>query len=141
MNPETYDGLTDQQLMELCVWREARGEGTLGRRGVAWCIKNRADHPSWWGHDLRTVVLKPYQFSSFNENNPEHSLYPDPEDATWVEIQEMVVRILAGDDTDLTSGATHYFDTSIVFLTLSTGRLRFYRKAEAQPVDTDFLEE
>lgn len=135
MDPQAYAALSDQQILSLCVWREARGEGFLGKRGVAHVIRNRASEPSWWGHDIRTVILKPYQFSSFNANDPNADKWPEDADPSWADCQEAATWVLAGTDNDITSGAQFYYDISIpepewaadYTLTLVAGRLRFYK--------------
>jgi len=76
MQAAAYSELSALDLMKLCVWREARGEGMLGKRGVAQVIQNRANDPSWWGHDIRSVILKPWQFSSFNMADPNSEKWP-----------------------------------------------------------------
>ena len=138
MQTTTYDKLTPVQLMELCVYREARGEGMIGKRGVAWVIQNRATHPGWWGHDIRGVVTKPFQFSSFNANDPNSNVWPADNDPAFLDCVTACGGVLAGTDTDPTSGANYYHDISIetplawtnagYILTLSTGRLLFYRE-------------
>ena len=138
MNPCSYDDLSDADLFALCVWREARGEGDLGRRGVANVIWNRKNQPSWWGRDLRGVILAPWQFSSFNAKDPNSQMFPQDLARSWVEIQAIVKGILNGSEPDNTNGANFYHDTSIPFppkwglredykLTLQVGRLLFYR--------------
>jgi spore germination cell wall hydrolase CwlJ-like protein len=134
MTPENYAALSDKDLMALCVWREARGEGILGQRGVAHCIKNRADDPMWWGHDIRSVILKPFQFSSFNVGDPNEKLWPLGDDPQLLEISPMCDSVLAGTDKDITDHAQFYHDVSVTppwaedyILTLQVGRLLFYK--------------
>lgn len=130
-----YTSLTDAALMALCIWREARGESELGRRGVAWVIYNRVVHNSYFGDSIQTVILKPWQFSSFNENDPNERLWPADNDQAYLEIQNIATSVLNGTDDDPTDGATSYFDVSIpapawaatMKLTLETGRLRFFK--------------
>ena len=85
MIPQPYATLSGLSLLGLCIWREARGEAELGKRGVAHAIANRAKSPSWWGHDWYTVITKPYQFSSFNEDDPNSKKWPAEEDSSWIE--------------------------------------------------------
>ena len=63
--------LSDVDLMALCIWAESRGEPGEGQVAVAWVIKNRIDHPCWWGRDVHTVILTPCQFSWTATSNPE----------------------------------------------------------------------
>lgn len=143
MDVVDYNKLTELQLLALCVWREARGEGQDGRVGVAFSVKNRADRPCWWGRNIREVVLKPFQYSSFNANDPQSAKAPVPgstEDRIFLGLSEGV---LTGMFKDPTFGATHYFDQSLdakppswandssMERTCVIGRLRFYKQRPA----------
>src|ERR1700756_421568 len=112
---DTYYDYNDEDLMALCVWREARGEGMLGRRGVAHVIKNRSLSPCWWGKDIRSVILKPRQFSSFNDSDPNSTKFPTQDERDWVEIKAIVQGVRNGSDYDITNFSTFYHDTSIEF--------------------------
>jgi spore germination cell wall hydrolase CwlJ-like protein len=122
--------------MKLCVWREARGEGLLGKRGVAHVIVNRAADPCWWGDDIPSVILKPWQFSSFNVGDPNADKWPEDSDPSFQDCSDVCNAVLAGTDKDITGGATFYNDSSIneptdwikagYILTLQVGRLSFY---------------
>lgn len=56
------------------VWGEARGEHPAGWAGVAHVIANRARRPRWWGRDIASVCLRPWQFSCWNEGDPNREL-------------------------------------------------------------------
>lgn len=90
MKPEDrqyFSELTEAQLMALCIWAEARGEGEAGRIAVGSVILNRADygkkHDAWgrrFGTSIHTVILAPAQFS--------WSLGSDPQYARCVKIAQ-----------------------------------------------------
>ena len=109
MDAIDYNQLTDEQLMALCVWREARGEGILGKRGVCHVILNRIKKGGWWGGTVQGVVLHKYQFSSFNANDPNSKLWPADDEADWLDCLEEARAALAGESEDVTSGATFYW--------------------------------
>lgn len=67
-----FGHLTDKQLLALCIYGEARGESTAGKIAVGSVVMNRAEKSGWWGHNIRQVILKPYQFSCFLEADPNH---------------------------------------------------------------------
>jgi hypothetical protein len=137
MNPCPYSQLSDLELCSLCVWREARGEGLLGKRGVAHCIKNRSDKPSWWGHDVRSVILCKRQFSSFNEADPNSGKWPANNDSFYSDSLTICEDVLVNGEEDITNGATSYYDISIAppywavdgsnVLTLAVGRFKFFK--------------
>lgn len=71
--------LLERVLLALCTWREARGETPKGRRLVACAILNRSrDAKHRWPRTIEGVVLQPWQFSSFNKNDPNSILWPVP---------------------------------------------------------------
>ena len=98
---ERLAGLTDRQLLALCLWGEARGEGVIGQLAVAHVVLNRSRRRSWYGTAVRVVILKPYQFSFFNQV-PDPLPQPGPEQLAIAEL------VLGGHTVDPTHGATHY---------------------------------
>jgi len=58
-----FEALTDEQLMGLCIEREAGGEPREGRIAVGTVILERVDHRSWDGKTIQEVILWPWQFS------------------------------------------------------------------------------
>lgn len=100
----------DCELLARTLWAEARGEGVLGMAAVAAVIVNRAAKGGWWGGDIKSVCLKPYQFSCWNENDPNRKLLlrvgdEDRHFAAAKTIAELAVGKALADTTD---GATHY---------------------------------
>jgi N-acetylmuramoyl-L-alanine amidase len=138
MQPQIYSNMSDLELLSLCVWREARGEGLLGKRGVAHVVKNRSDQPGWWGQTVKGVILHPEQFSSFNPGDPNSDKWPEDNDPSYSDSLTISEDVLVNGDEDITQGATSYYDISIpipfwagsMTLTLAAGRLRFYKLAQ-----------
>jgi spore germination cell wall hydrolase CwlJ-like protein len=126
-------------LAALCVWREARGESSDAKLGVAWVLRNRAERPTWWGTDLVLCILKPFQFSSFNHGDPNSYRFPTETDNSWQASLDAVDAMLVS-QTDPTRKATSYFDRSLDFdppkwatdgsnvKTVELGALRFYKR-------------
>ena len=63
--------LREDQLLALVMWAEARNESYDGIRAVGSVILNRREKNGWFGHNLYEVILKPFQFSCFNSNDPQ----------------------------------------------------------------------
>jgi len=136
-----YKNMSDLSLLELCVWREARGEPVDGQRGVAHVVRNRVySGTRWWGDDWRSVILHPWQFSSFNPSDPNSKRWPSNDD--YAALSGIVEPVFSGTDADLTNGATFYYDTSIKWPvawgpernydnTLNIGRLKFFKLKQA----------
>lgn len=105
-------------LLSLCVWREARNQDYLGKIAVAWSIRNRVLKPgkTWWGDDWEEVILKPYQFSSFNPNDPNANKLPgDPtQDKSWDASLQAATLAYMATGNDPTDGATHYYNPKVV---------------------------
>lgn len=64
------DQFTDQEILAKTLWGEARNQGYDGQQAVASVILNRVKLDGWRGHDIRSVCLKPYQFSCWNQSDP-----------------------------------------------------------------------
>lgn len=142
MNPRPYEEIPDPSLIALCVWREARGEQRLAKRGVAHVIANRVKHPGWWGHDWKSVILKPWQFSSFNSDDPNSDKWPSDDDPSWTDSLSVASGVYLGMDDDVTEGSCYYHDTSMGWPkawgneaeyenVINIGRLKFYRMKPA----------
>lgn len=109
-------GAWEYSLLALCIWREARGESYQGKLGVGWSIRNRVMTPkAWWGNDYEDVILKPWQYSSFNQNDPNSGKFPgNPKtDTAWSECMAVAETVYTEAAPDPTNGATHYHVASM----------------------------
>ena len=61
--------LTDADYIALTIWGEARGEPIEGKVAVACVLRNRL-RSGRWGQSFESVCLAPYQFSCWNETDP-----------------------------------------------------------------------
>lgn len=95
----------------LCAWREARGEGHDGMRAVIHVIANRASagSKSW-----AQIVYARLQFSSMTyPQDPQLTNVPVSPDPQFEDCYAVASAVQAGQDFDLTDGATNYFADSI----------------------------
>ena len=94
------------------VWGESRGEGQEGMIAVACVVINRVNQGGWWGDDVITVCLKPYQFSCWNEGDPNLPQLEAVTDADPIFTQCIMIakNAIGGLLTDPTNGATSYYD-------------------------------
>ncbi|MFH2011697.1 MAG: cell wall hydrolase [Pseudomonadota bacterium] len=69
-NIKDFGHLTDDQIMGLTIFAEARGEPREGRIGVGSTILERVDHRDWDGETIKSVCLWPYQFSCYLPDDP-----------------------------------------------------------------------
>ena len=99
----------DLQVAGKTIYGEARGEPLRGQQAVAWVIRNRAAWrpPSWWGHDIQGVCLKPWQFSCWNQNSPEYAAMHaiGPQFDPFIEVARSV---FSDEVEDPTKGSTMY---------------------------------
>ena len=110
--------LTDPiQVLAGTAWGEARGGGVAGMQSVCNVVMNRANHPRWWGRDPLSVCLDPWQFSCWNETDPNRTKImalnpasPDPDFATALGLAKQA---LAGGLHDITGGADSYYDAEM----------------------------
>lgn len=92
------------------VYGEARGESDKGRLAVACVLVNRARKGGWWGSTLYKVCRRRWQFSCWNENDPNRARI---ERATIGRLRPMFDDVLkalevAGTPADPSKGACHY---------------------------------
>jgi len=101
-------------ILRMCLWAEARGEGALGQLAVLWVIYNRALKNN---ASMKHEVLRPLQFSSFNSNDPNRAklmtAYSD-DPAGWAAAEAVCVLFDSKATVDVTLGATHYYNPSVV---------------------------
>lgn len=103
MNPAYL--LLRRFILALAVWREARGESPRGHRLVAQTIENRVQDPRW-PDNYESVILQPWQFSSFNRGDPNALKFPTEADATWPDCVAAADDILNADS--VITLANHY---------------------------------
>jgi N-acetylmuramoyl-L-alanine amidase len=109
--PGQSEQFTNTFMLALAIYREARGEDMAGKIAVGCVIRNRVQHPSWYGRTWFECITKPYQFSSFNMSDPNSIAFGSPTDPAWQSSLGAAIRILSG-EPDPTGGATFYFDKS-----------------------------
>lgn len=111
-----------EALFAMCLWGEARGSSIEAKAAVAAVILNRAGakpgrfYPATaigLNERVRRVILKPWQFSCFNANDPNvrKLLTPTAHDTmqAWHECMGVAALALDGMIRDATKGSDHYF--------------------------------
>ncbi|HEY5986808.1 MAG TPA: cell wall hydrolase [Streptosporangiaceae bacterium] len=120
----------DIPLLAVTLYGEARGETAVGKRAVAWVIRNRMkaakkwqekqgrQHPLFGDGTVAGVVLRPWQFSCWNKGDPNlpkllDIIQSDGETAgagMWAILKAVATGVLAEPPEwpDPTWGATHY---------------------------------
>lgn len=91
------------------AWGEARNQGPEGLQAVLNVMKNR-EQDRRWPSSLAGVATQKWQFSAFNESDPNRSQLDNVTDADPVFVQavELSARNVRGELPDITGGATHY---------------------------------
>lgn len=127
-------------LLALCIWREARGESLDAKIGVARTVINRCQvKGQGFPSTISENILKPGQFSSFNEGDPNSTKYPEHDDPSW---RDSLKAAQESGASDPILGAVFYFSPPLnapprlksgkcawgdVEHTVSIGNLNFYR--------------
>jgi len=101
---------TDYDAMFRTIYGEARGESLEGMIAVGWVIRNRATIGGWWGNTIKDVCYKPYQFSCWNENDPNFNILQSLALSNKGALMCLGVAaaVLNEIEPDPTKGATHY---------------------------------
>lgn len=112
----SWPELTPDEFLVLArtVYGEARGEDAKGQRAVAHVMLNRWKARPKYGADLAGVCLKPWQFSCWNEKDPNRPrLLRITIGNSRVLRSCMLSALQAFDEYDLTQGSMHYHTKNI----------------------------
>jgi len=106
---------TDEQIdyMARTIWGEARGEGARGMQAVANVIMNRVNKGGWYGATIKDVVLKKWQFSVWNEGDPNRDKILNATQAQLAQALDISKKVIKGELQDITGGATNYHATTV----------------------------
>ena len=94
------------------VWGEARGEDWPGQIQIAHVVINRLKSGKWFGGgSITEVCRKPFQFSCWNEGDPnrakmEHLTLDDP---FYQRAMCAALTVIQGLAPQIGEGATHYY--------------------------------
>lgn len=105
------DKFSDKEILARTIWGEARGEFERGMEAVACVILNRVKSGvTWWGTDIRSVCLKPWQFSCWNHNDPNRAklLAVNAENPDYDVALDVAQQAIDGQLVDSTNGAINY---------------------------------
>ena len=93
------------------IWGEARGQSLKGQEAVANVVMNRVrKRRPRWGMTVEKVCRAPYQFSCWNNNDPNLAklMRVDASNKAFAICLDVARRAVNGDLQDHTSGSTHY---------------------------------
>jgi|AGTN01.2.fsa_nt_gi Cell wall hydrolyses involved in spore germination len=98
------------------LYGEARGESVRGIEAVAAVVMNRVRRGGWWGNTVETVCRKRWQFSCWNEADPNRAKLErvDENDRVFRICVRIARRAIAGSLDDPTGGATHYHTRAVM---------------------------
>jgi len=67
---QRFGHLSDDRLLALTIYGEARGESREGKIAMASVVLERVEHRNWDGRTVKEVCLMPWQFSCFLPGDP-----------------------------------------------------------------------
>lgn len=110
-------------VMARTIYGEARGEygridgGLASLIAVGNVVMNRVQQKTWFGRTVREVCLKPYQFSCWNENDPnrEKLCGVSSDNQVFAQCLDVAKAVVARRYPDLTKGSDHYYSNDLVF--------------------------
>lgn len=99
------------------MFGECRGEPHCGQVAVAWVIRNRMETGYRGKHSVADVCRDPWQFSCWNESDPQRALLLrlKQTDPTYVRLRDVLQGVLLGIWDDPTGGARHYHTVAMGF--------------------------
>jgi spore germination cell wall hydrolase CwlJ-like protein len=103
------------------LWGEARGEAVAGKQAVASVVLNRVRRARerggryWWGASIEEVCRRPWQFSCWNESDPNRAKLEKVgmDNPAFRQCVRVASQAVAGTLDDATGGATHYHTAGI----------------------------
>ena len=107
--------MEDREILALTLQAEAGGEGLDGMIAAGSVIRNRADSGNY-GDGIRGVIMRPGQFSAWNGETGYAGGEGAIDMASLRASEEAYIaadRLLSGDYTDQTGGATHYYNPEV----------------------------
>ena len=120
-------------LLALMVCREVPREPAYVQHAVAQTVLNRVAHPGWWGHDIPSVILTPYQYSTMTApGDPQLTQWPTSQ--AWSRCVDSAQDVLNLAVPIVAPGADSFYATTIPAPEWATkdrfvvqiGRLKFY---------------
>jgi N-acetylmuramoyl-L-alanine amidase len=114
----------NEEALALTMVGEARGEDREGMQAVGNTVMNRLALNTWFGHTIKEICLKPWQYSCWNAGDPNSQYLADlPEsDPIYQTAYGIAVGLVAGTIVDITNGATHYFRIGTPIPAWATGK-------------------
>lgn len=103
-----FRALDDVSLLQCLIFGEAEGEDIKGKIAVGCVVRNRVNNPSWWGDGWKSVMLKPWQFSCFDELADKITAAYKEEPASMKECLWVAGGIINDSLLDITKSANHY---------------------------------
>lgn len=128
----------DVTLLRILLWREARGEVIQHPDeliAIGYTVIDRVKKPSWWGHDVLSVISKKWQYSSLTApGDPNLVSWPTSDDVTWAKCGDIAYSVYTGAVPNPTQGADSYYAVTIAAPKWATpdkfvkqiGKTRFY---------------
>ena len=105
----------DIDIMAKTMWGESRNQDTSGQIAVASVIKNRAEARRWYGNTPKEVCLKEWQFSCWNEGDPnkEKMEQLSKTDPIYIKMLGIGFLVMSGKIKDNTQNSTHYHTKAV----------------------------
>jgi N-acetylmuramoyl-L-alanine amidase len=138
---DDLDKFSDQEVFAKILWGESRGEPDEGKQAVANVVMNRVKQPGWWGNGVRSVLLKPYQFSCLLNGDPNRpklvaitaadSIYARCLDIATLAINGILDDVSGGADSYLRTGTTASWARTLKPVKI-IGHHSFYRTVKCQ---------
>ncbi|HLD95340.1 MAG TPA: cell wall hydrolase [Alphaproteobacteria bacterium] len=111
----------DKDILARTIYGEARGEyfsrvgGLSALIAVGNVVLNRMKRKKWFGTTVREVCLKPFQFSCWNEKDPNFRVVKSVsrQDPIFEICYHVAEQLCDGRWPDLTQNADHYYAVSM----------------------------
>jgi len=99
--------MNDIDILARTIYGEAKANSTMDAKAIACVVMNRCAYPNWPNTPAK-VCKQPYQFSCWNNGDPNLDRIMSPNDDWWPECQKIATAAVSGKIDDATMRSTHY---------------------------------
>jgi N-acetylmuramoyl-L-alanine amidase len=112
----------DIEILARTIYGEARGEYGRSDGGIAALIAvgnvvmNRLKAKTWYGLTIKDICQKPFQFSCWNQQDPNQALITSPQveqDPLFKTCYHVAHQVSTHQWPDLTQGSDHYYAVTL----------------------------
>lgn len=117
--------MNDLDVLARTLYGEAESGNVDDAVAIAWVVMNRV-HYAKWPDTVAGVCLQPWQFSCWNQNDPNRQRILNASGEWYEKCKEIAAAVIKTEGDDPTDSATHYYATYVKKPKWAEGRTPCY---------------